>query len=224
MKGLVMLRIVSPENRKLFSQNLDDYLRLWKKILIDQLGWDLKSNNGKETDQFDHDQAHYLIYKLPKTGKVAGGVRLTPATAPNLTLDIFSNLIDPQKSFSPVPDVWECSRFVIDSMKTETQRGLIKEATLMLFIGMVEYGLLHGVRSYIATTEVRLERVLRMAQWHFERLGSVEKIGNTYAVSGLLEVSKSINRRIRENARILNPIFWNETTVKQSFSSYKLCH
>lgn len=210
-----MLHIVSPENRKLFHQDLDDYFRLRKKILIDQLGWDLKSNDGKETDQFDHDQAHYLLYKPLKTSTVAGGVRLTPSIAPNLTLGIFSNLIDPQKRFLPSLEVWECSRFVVDSMKTEAQRSLIKEATLMLFIGMIEYGFSHNLHSYIATTEVRLERVVRMAQWHFERLGRVEKIGNTYAVLGFLEVSKKIHRRVRENAGILNPVFWEEMKDKQ---------
>ena len=193
MKGLVMLRIISPENRKFFSQDLDDYFRLRKKILIDQLGWDLKSIEGKEMDQFDHDQAHYLIYKLPKTGTIAGGVRLTPSTVPNLTLDVFANLIDPQKGFSPSSDVWECSRFVIDSMKIETQESLIKEATLVLFIGMIEYGLSHKIHAYIATTEIRLERIIRMARWNFERLGRVEKVGNTLAVSGILEVSGRIS-------------------------------
>lgn len=210
MKGLVMLRIISPENRKLFTQDLDGYLRLRKKILINQLGWDLKSIDGKEIDQFDHDQAHYLIYKLPKTGTIAGGVRLTPSTVPNLTLDVFANLIDPQKGFSPSPDVWECSRFVIDSMKIETQGRLIKEATLVLFIGMIEYGLSHQIHAYIATTEIRLERIIRMARWQFDRLGSVEKVGNTLAVSGILEVSGRISRRVRENAGVLNTVFWDE--------------
>jgi acyl homoserine lactone synthase len=205
-----MLRIISPENKGLFKKDLDNYFRIRKKILIDQLCWDLKSVDGKEIDQFDHDQAHYLLYKSSKAGKVIGGVRLTPSTGQSLTLNVFSNLIDPQKEFLPSPQVWECSRFVIDFTQEKIQATLIKEATLMLFIGMVEYGLSHNIHSYIATTEVRLERVIRMAQWSLERLGKVEKIGNTYAVPGLLEVSKRINKRIRERAGIMGNVFRDE--------------
>lgn len=205
-----MLHIISPENKKFFRHELNHYFRLRKRILIDRLGWDLTSVQGKERDQFDHDQAHYLIYKSPRTGKVAGGVRLTPSTARNLTLDVFSNLIDPYKRFSPSLKVWECSRFVTDLAETEEQKSLIKEATFVLFIGMIDYGLSNNLHSYIATTEVRLERIIRMAQWYLERLGNVERVGNTYAVVGLLEVSARMNKRIRENASIFTDVFWGE--------------
>lgn len=205
-----MLHVISPENRKFFCQDLDHYFRLRKRILIDRLSWDLKSTQGKEMDQFDHERAHYLIYKSPKTGKVAGGVRLTPSIACNLTLDVFPSLIDSHRQFSPSPTVWECSRLVTDLAGTEEQRGVIKEATLMLFVGMVEYGLSHNLHSYLATTEVRLERVIKMARWYFERLGAVKRVGNTYAVVGLLEVSARMNKRIRENAGILTNVFRSE--------------
>ena len=202
-----MLLIVSPDKREVFRQDLDDYFRLRKRIFIDQLGWDLKSIDDKEMDQFDHDQAHYLIYKDVKTAKVAGGVRLTPSTASNLSLDIFSCLIDSKKVFTPSTSIWESSRFVTESLKTTTSKGIIGEAMFMLLIGMIEYGLHHNLQSFITLTEVRIERLGRMAQWHLQRLGKVEKIGNTYAVLGVLEVSRNVIGKVRESAGILGNVF-----------------
>ncbi len=147
-----MLYIVAPDNKKLFRQELEGYFKLRKRVLIDQLGWDLKSVDGKETDQFDHDQAHYLIYKTPGIGQIAGGVRLTPSTVPNLTMDIFSNLIDSKKEFTPSNRIWESSRFVTESVKATAQKSMIREATLMLFIGMLDYGLSHNPSTPHKTT------------------------------------------------------------------------
>jgi N-acyl-L-homoserine lactone synthetase len=207
-----MLRVVSPDKRGVFKDDLENYFRLRKTVLIDERGWDLKSKDGKEIDQFDHDQAHYLIYKDIKTEEVLAGVRLTPSMAPNLTVDLFSHLIDSQNGFSPSPQIWESSRFVTKSVKAPGRKGLIKEATLILFIGMIEYGLRHHLRALLMLTEIRLERIGKMAQWHLQRLGDVEKVGNTYAVSGLAEVSERIREKVRANAGILGNVFWDASS------------
>lgn len=215
-----MLYVVSPDKRKIFDQELENYFRLRKRVLIDQRGWDLKSEDGKEIDQFDHDQAHYLIYKCPETDRVCAGVRLTPSTAPNLTLDIFPHLIDPKRGFSPSPDVWESSRFVTESLETKSQKGMIREATFILFIGMIEYGLRHNLQLFLTMTEVRLERIGKMNQWYLQRLGEVEKVGNTFAVSGLLEVSEEIRQKMRRNSGILRNIFWDELSEEGGKKSH----
>jgi acyl homoserine lactone synthase len=208
---MVVLYIVNPDNREVFREDLDAYFRLRKRVLIDQKGWDLKSENGKEMDQFDHDQAHYLIYKSAGKDTVSAGVRLTPTLAQNLTLDIFSHMIDSRQGFLASPKVWESSRFVAETLETTSQINLIKEATFMLFIGMIEYGLRHNFHSILTMTEVRLERIGRMYQWYLKRLGGVEKVGNTYAVTGLLEVSEAMREKMRKNSNIFKDVFWNES-------------
>src|ERR1700678_1463271 len=96
-----MLCIVSPDKRNLYEEELKDFFKLRKTVLIDQRGWDLKSKDGMEVDQYDHDQAHYLIYKAPESGEVLGGVRLTSTRAPNLTLHTFPHMIAPKVGFIP---------------------------------------------------------------------------------------------------------------------------
>ncbi len=67
-------------------------------------------------------------------------------------------------------------------------------------------------------TEVRLERIGRMIQWPLQRLGEVEKIGNTYAVVGLLDVSKRVNGKIRENAGIFRNVFQDERALSDQYN------
>lgn len=219
-----MLYAVSPHNREIYAQYMDDYFRLRKEVLIDQKGWDLKSIDGKEKDQFDHNQAHYLIYKSPQTNCVTAGVRLTPTIAPNLTVDIFSHLIDPAHKILPSTDVWECSRFVTKSSPVNGHKEMIKEATFMLFIGMLEYGLLNDIHAYLALTDVRLERIARMNQWYMTRLGAPQITGNTLAATGLFEVSRRIGERIRRNSGISKNIFWEERGLSSSITNYHHLH
>jgi acyl homoserine lactone synthase len=196
------LCIVSPQNRQQYQLELDAFFKLRKDVLIDQRGWNLTACDGKEIDQFDHDQAHYLLCKSNETGQILGGVRLTPTLAPNLTLDIFSHLIDPKLGFSPSPYVWESSRYVTAPSESMPHKGLIKEVTLVLFIGMIEYGLYHKIHSLLTMTEVRLERIGRMVGWHLNRLGNVAQVGNTYAVIGLIEISENMKQKMRTSAGI----------------------
>lgn len=205
-----MLYIVSPENREVYGKELEEYFKLRKRVLIDQRGWDLKSEDGKETDTFDHEQAHYLLYKSPHTGDISAGVRLTPTTAPNLTTDVFSNLIDPKKGFSRSTKVWECSRLVTEPCPIKTPRKLTREATSVLFIGMIEYGLRLHYKQLLTMTEVRLERIGKLNEWHLQRLGNVEQVGSTRAVTGLLEVSQKIRARMRKKSGISKKIFCDE--------------
>lgn len=202
-----MLIIINPDNRKFFKRELDDFFKLRKTILIDQRGWALSAQNGKEIDAYDHDQAHYLLYRFQDTGEVLGGVRLTPTLRPNLTLNIFSHLINPDIGFTPSHQVWESSRLVTVKEQKTIPASILKDITLTLFIGMVEYGLLQHIHSLLMLTEIRLERIGRMVRWNLKRLGPVERVGNTLAVVGLAEVSEKTKKDIRRSCNFWKPVF-----------------
>lgn len=184
-----MLVAIPPSNREKFYRETEEYFALRKHVLIDEMGWDLTSTNGLEIDQFDHKEAHYLLCK--SEGHVYGGVRLTPTMAPNLTMEIFPHLMDPP-GFEASCEVWEASRFVTKSCRGNDKADLIRQATMLLLSGMVEYGLFHDLRGFLVTTEIRMERILRMCEWNLQRLGSVARVGNTLAVVGTLEVREGL--------------------------------
>lgn len=211
--------VVMPTNKHLYQSELIEFFKLRKQILIDQRKWDLKSYNDMEIDQFDHNHAHYLLYKSFDTGTILGGVRLTPSIAPNLTMDIFSHLIDSQHGFCRSPYVWESSRYVTAACEKTLQKGIIREITLILFIGMIEYCLQRNVHALVMLTEIRLERIGQMVGWHLNRLGNVERVGNTYAVTGLAGISESIRKRVREIAGISRPVFLPEPRIGRLYST-----
>ncbi|MBM3468726.1 MAG: GNAT family N-acetyltransferase [Alphaproteobacteria bacterium] len=210
----MMLHIVSPASQDFYQKDLEDFFKLRKKILIDERGWNLTAEKEQEIDQFDHDQAHYLLYKPDEKGAVIGGVRLTPTLVPNLTMNIFSSLIKPERGFAPSQRIWESSRFVTASINCDKHKGIIKKATAELFVGMIEYSLLHGLESLLMLTEIRLERIGRMLQWHLDRLGDVSRVGNTLAVTGLAEISEAVLRRVRRNGGIHHEIFFLHSSHK----------
>jgi N-acyl-L-homoserine lactone synthetase len=201
------LLAISPDQKDIFLHELDEYYVLRKRVLIDQRGWGLKAHKGRERDPFDHDQAHYLLYIVKN--KVWAGVRLMPTTGPNLTMDVFAHLIEASCNFHATVNVWEVSRFVTES-GGGCPHGLIRKATFMLFMGVIEYGILHNLHSILATTDIRLERILRMCQWELKRLGGLEKIGNTFVVSGLLEISERIRHKVYQNTGMSPIVFCRE--------------
>lgn len=206
MKTKSNLCIVSPQSREHYGAELKQYFILRKQVLIDQRGWDLKSIGDQEIDQFDHEYAHYLLYKDDKTGRVLGGVRLTPSLAPNLTMNIFAHLIDSQLGFCVNPHVWESSRYVTTSVEKATHKGLIRNITLQLFVGMIEYSLRMNVYALLTLTEVRLERIGRMVGWPLRRLGRIEYLGDTHAVVGLVETNEIIKRQVRAHGQLYGQI------------------
>lgn len=205
-----MLSIITPHNRDIYHEDLHDFYRLRKEVFIDQRGWDLKSSDGKEIDQFDHDHAHYLLYKQSKSEKVCAGLRLMPTIYPNLTLDVFSNMIDSKQGFVPSPQIWESSRFIARAPGKKMVNSYISEVTFVLFIGAIEYSLSLNIHSILTMTEIRLEKICRTVHWIPQRLGPVKTVGDVQAVICLLEVSERIRDELREKAGIFKNVFFEQ--------------
>ena len=73
---------------------------------------------------------------------------------------------------------------------------------------MIEFGLTWGLSHIVTVTDRRVERILKRAGWPLERLGEVEKIGDTMTVAGLLETSEEALTRVREIAELRSPVLW----------------
>lgn len=199
-----MLYRIAPSSQRFFMKELEEYFKLRKSVLVDECGWDLPVESEKEQDSFDHDQAHYLLYKDPQQGQIVGGVRLIPSVDPNLTCDIFPSLIDVKKKFVPSPRIWEGSRLVVKSTeKTFLQETFMTRTMAHLLMGIIDYGLAQEFHKLLVMTDVRLERMSAMVQWPLLRLGNVQKVGNAQAVVGLLEISLKVREKIHRYVKDL---------------------
>lgn len=201
-----MIQLIAPRHHSEFAPTIADMHRLRCRVFSDRLEWDVHVREGMEIDRFDELGPIYLLYRADEG--VHGCVRLLPSTGPTMLGDVFPQLLD-GKAAPHDPRIWESSRFALDlpAGAARSDRGLA-QATFELFAGMIEFGLAHSVLEIVTVTDVRIERILRRAEWPLRRLGTAQPIGSTVAVAGSLEISDGALERVREACGIRGRVLW----------------
>ena len=99
--------------------------------------------------------------------------------------------------------IWESSRFCVDtkSVVATAENGL-RGATFLLFAAMIEWGQQRDLDAIATVTDLRMERILRRAGWHLDRLGTPRQIGATKAVAALLPITDDALSAIRATGKI----------------------
>jgi acyl homoserine lactone synthase len=189
----LMIRIVTNDNAEHHVSNLYQMHRIRKAVFKDRLGWDVTVKGELEVDEYDALGPSYLL-SIDRYGIINGCVRLLPTTGPNMLRDIFSSFVT--RASVPRGDrVWEASRFAVSGNATPAEAGL-SQTTYDLLIGVLRFGLSSGISTIACVVDVRMERILRRAGWHLDRLGPARRIGNTIAMAGQLDVSAQILRQL----------------------------
>ena len=174
--------------------------RLRGRVFKERLDWDVSVSGGLEIDQYDTYRPTYLL--ALEQGEVVGSVRLLPTTGPNMLADTFPVLLDGHAA-PKAARIWESSRFCVDTknVATTAENGL-REATFLLFAAMIEWGQQCDLQAIATVTDLRMERILRRAGWHLDRLGTPRQIGATKAVAGLLPITNDALGAIRAAGKI----------------------
>jgi acyl homoserine lactone synthase len=174
--------------------------RLRRRVFWERLDWDVSISDGLEIDQYDALAPTYLLVVNQRS--VVGCVRLLPTTGRNMLANTFPILLDGQDAPSS-PTIWESSRFCVDTRTLEgsTTNGL-RSATFLLFAAMLEWGRQQDLQAIATVTDLRMERILRRAGWHLDRLGAPREIGSTKAVAGLLPVTEAALKAVRATGNI----------------------
>lgn len=201
-----MIELIAHEHHMDFVEALTEMHRLRYRVFRERLKWKVRVRDGMEFDEFDELRPVYLLSRLDES--VQGCVRLLPTAGPTMLGKVFPQLLDGK----PVPKsaaIWESSRFALDlspaAMRAES--GLAA-ATFELFAGMIEFGLSRQLTEIVTVTDIRIERILKRAQWPLQRLGSVQEIGTTQAVAGALDVSFAALDRVRDACHIRGRVLW----------------
>jgi N-acyl-L-homoserine lactone synthetase len=138
-----------------------------KTVLMDRLGWDLRSPDGlHEIDQFDGDDTLYLIVHQAETGRHLGSVRLLPSTGPHLLGDVFPHLC--AYGVPKGRDVWEITRLVTTPGLT---RGEALQVRRHLSIALFEHALGAGIARYTMVTHLPWLPSLLSIGWDAEPMG-----------------------------------------------------
>ncbi|KTE22833.1 autoinducer synthase [Sphingopyxis sp. H050] len=161
-----MLLIVDQQNRTREHLVLRSMFEARKRVFIDLLKWDLPALAGRyELDQFDNEDAIYLIVATEEGDHLASA-RLLLTTRPALLDTLFPGLVEGEVPQGP--DVLEITRFCLSPGIGARERRNARDA---LLVGLAEFALANGVRTYTGVAELPWFRQIQTFGWDCRALG-----------------------------------------------------
>jgi acyl-homoserine lactone synthase len=134
-----MLHFIDETNRDdpTYADMIEQSYRIRHDIYVNWRGWKgLARPDGREIDQFDNEDAKYLIWA--DGAEVVGGARFVPTTKPHLMSEVFPHIVT-LGEIPRHPNVWELTRiFTSRTGKSKVNR---RGVTLDVFAAMFEVGL-----------------------------------------------------------------------------------
>jgi N-acyl-L-homoserine lactone synthetase len=190
----------------LYGPAFFDYLRLRKRMFVDELKWDIPHNATMEMDQYDTPMAQYSL--VMRDGKVVGGARAMATTSSwgahtYMLRDAFSGKlphIPPEVMTVEIasPAVWECTRIVIsDELTTTAERA---ECMEHIIDGVVGITLEQGADQVIGLSSVALMRWLRGLGYPVGRLGEPYRNGEDGRQYAVLHMKATYSNAWRARA------------------------
>lgn len=128
-----MIDVIKYNNLGIYSDLYVDQFRLRHKEFIERQRYDVKVYEGMEFDEYDTPASIYLVYSDDRK-RVLGVSRLMPTTVGCMIAEhwphIISNSADLVSS-----DIWEGTRFCVDSSLPPIIRRKIAEELCFAYVG-----------------------------------------------------------------------------------------
>jgi N-acyl-L-homoserine lactone synthetase len=193
-----MLYLIRPENYDLHRLDLDKMYRLRHRVFSKELGWNVKTHDGMEKDEFDEKNAYYIIAKDEK-GTVRGCQRLIEMTNPCMFDGPFSNLLTSLKDFKHA-GYWETSRFAVDHVYDESYT--LKDAKNLvptLLAGVMEFGLkIEKVECFLTLSFPGVAKLATLYGLLMTPLKQSEIDSETVVVSGYPPLTVSYKKLLKK--------------------------
>ena len=141
-----MILTLRGSERQEYGKFFDQMFRLRHDVFVKGRGWSLPCGNGRETDQYDVDEAVYFL-DINEDGSIESSVRATPTVRHSLLADYFPHLIENGMP-ARAPDVFECTRYIV--LPSRRQRDTIRAAKARLLIALFQWALKEKL-SYLQT-------------------------------------------------------------------------
>jgi len=186
-----MIRVIDRLSRDRFRRSLDQQFRLRREIFVAERGWTDFDRGAYEMDQFDTDDAVYLV-TLDASETVVGGMRLYPSLKPHLLSETFAHMVD-----GPVPqrsDIFELTRFALAASARNSR------TYCELFLGLLEYGLGEGLSGTTALMRTLRIPVIQTIGMKVTPLGLPQEIDGELQTAVLIELSEESLTRVRRSA------------------------
>jgi N-acyl-L-homoserine lactone synthetase len=158
----MQLKIIEPGQRWQFSRALMEMHHHRKRIFVDRLGWDLPSKGSwLEVDEFDNEDAVYIMAVSEDGSSHLGSVRLLPTARPHMLSTLFPDLCP---AGAPAGEkIWEISRLVATPEGADGRN--ILRVHRLLAMGIVEFGRLNGIERFTLVAESHRMPALLSIGW-----------------------------------------------------------
>ncbi len=212
---------IDPNQHENFQPQIKSMFELRYRVFCERLGW-VPGENQMERDDFDDQDPSYLI-KQEADGTVSACVRLLPSTGANMLRDTFPDLLT-GGACPAAQDIMESSRFAVDTALLRSRGDLeLSKTTYELFLSMIEFGLGRGLSKIITVTDLRIERLVKRANWPYERLGEPQKQMDggkvVKAVALAVEVSERARQAVAEKAELHYPVLFQPVISRPAFEN-----
>jgi acyl-homoserine lactone synthase len=180
-----MIHIVTSENRWLYENELREHHRIRYDIYVRENHWkNLKIEADRESDQFDNEDAIYLL--AIEDGRVVGGSRFVPTIKPHLLSEIFPSLAD-VRGIPRSTDIFEWTRLfaVADRRDRNTPAGC---ATGKILCGGLEFLLGEEAAGFTLVTEAWWLARTHSWGWKLAPLGMPALIDGEWLVASYVPV------------------------------------
>lgn len=197
-----MVVAVHASNRTLYARELDSMHRDRKTVFVDLHKWNLTATGDHEYDQFDIDQAVYLIDADPVTGQHVCSIRLLPTSGPNLLADVFPQLCEGEIPRSD--DVWEITRMCFAPHLRGRER---RAAHNNLALATAEFGLVYGIRQFSLMAYLNFLPDVIAQGWDSTPLGLPKQVDDQQPVAAItVNVTPAILQHFRQKYGVSRPV------------------
>jgi acyl-homoserine lactone synthase len=180
------VHVVRHDNLHLYHDEMEQCFRGRYQVCVRERGWtELERSDGRETDQFDTEDAVHLLAIDGR--QVVGGIRLNPTTGPTLLSEVF-----PYLSSGPLirsPAVYDKTRLWVAKERRGGPRPSVES---YLMAGCVEFGLVLGLSKILSICEPwRVARNEKLG-WTLRLLGPPHDINGVPCVAIEKYVSETV--------------------------------
>lgn len=175
--------------------DMEGMFRLRHEVFAVKLGWEVKSEEGLERDEFD--DVPEVVYMVAKAtgGSIDACWRLLPTLGPNMLRDTFPELLHGQAA-PAAEDCWELSRFAVATDRAGTSNASVGPLSKGLMAQSVEFAIEHGIARYVTVTTPIMERMLKHTGLNVHRVGPPLRIGVASAVAVYIEIDDQTKRAL----------------------------